>query len=90
MERAAWWRGYEGEESSVDQHTHMINITNRKKLSVRNTIRLGFAINQIINDGPTYFTQESEGGFMNITDCADYTVPDIRLPKPEEPEKEAA
>lgn len=90
MERAAWWRGYEEEESSVDQHTHMINITMRKKLSIRNAIRLGFAIDQIINSGPTYFTQESEGGFVNITDWADYTVPDIRLPKPEEPKKEAA
>lgn len=82
--QAAELRGYDGEEKSlVDQHTHMISITKRKKLSVRNAIRLGFAISQIINNGPTYFTQESEGGFMNITDCADYTVPDVRLPKPE-------
>ena len=92
MQRAARLRE---EESSVegtflDQHTHMISITKRKKLSVRNAIRLGFAINQIINNGPTYFTQESEDGLMNITDCADYTVPDVRLPKPEEPKKEAA
>jgi hypothetical protein len=83
MERAAKLRGYVDEDSPVDQHTHMMSITSKKKLSVRNAIRLGFAINQIINNGPTYFNQESTGGMFNLTDCADYTVPDVRMPKEE-------
>jgi len=87
MERAVRLREAEeiAKTSPIDQHTYMMAISKRKKLSVRNTIRLGFAIDQIINNGPTYFTQESEGGWMSVTDYADYTVPDIRLP-----EKEAA
>lgn len=90
MERAAELRGLPDEKSLVDQHTHMMKIPGaRKKLSVRNTIRLGFAINQIINSGPTYFNQESTGGTFNIIDTCDYAVPDVRI-SPAEPEKEEA
>jgi hypothetical protein len=87
MERAAELRGLPGEKSMVDQHTFMMKLPGaRKKLSVRNTIRLGFAINQIINSGPTYFNQESTGGMFNVIDTCDYAVPDIRIP-PAETEK---
>lgn len=84
-EKAADLRGYEGGEPPVDQHTHTIDIPDvglfakRRELSVRNAIRLYFAVNQIINDGPTYFTQKSCGGLMNIIDTGGNPVPDIRL-----------
>ena len=87
LESAAELRGCEGEEPPVDQTTHLMSIPHaRKRLSVRNAIRLGFAVNQIINDGPTYFTQHSAGGMFNMIDCADYGVPDIRRVKEEQHE----
>ena len=80
LEQAVELRGYEGEDSPVDQHVHLMHIAkSRKQLSIRNTIRLYFAVNQIINNGPTYFTQNSFGGMFNVVDMADYSVPDVRL-----------